>query len=83
VALESAADAIVPPPAAGERAAQERADRRRGSIAATDLENIDRAANILPMRHSDVFFALLMHIDMTRTRLVARAAALQRLNSAA
>jgi uncharacterized protein len=49
----------------------------------TDLENIDRAANILPMRHSDVFFALLMHIDMTRTRLAARAAALQRLNSAA
>lgn len=43
----------------------------------TDLENIDRAANILPMRHSDVFFALLMHIDMTRTRLAARAADLQ------
>ncbi len=40
----------------------------------TDLENIDRAANILPMRHSDVFFALLMHIDMTSTRLAARAA---------
>ena len=48
-----------------------------------DLDHIDRAANILPMRHSDVFFALLMHIDMTRTRLAARAAALQRLNSAA
>jgi hypothetical protein len=43
----------------------------------TDLENIDRAANILPMRHSNVFFALLMHIDMTRTRLAARLAALQ------
>jgi TRAP-type uncharacterized transport system substrate-binding protein len=43
----------------------------------TDLENIDRAANILPMRHSDVFFALLMHIDMTRTRFAARLAALQ------
>jgi len=37
-----------------------------------DLENIDRAANILPMRHSDLFFALLMHIDMTRTRLASR-----------
>jgi len=38
----------------------------------SDLEEIDRAANILPMRHSDLFFSLLMHIDMTRTRLVAR-----------
>ena len=48
-----------------------------------DLENIDRAANILPMRHSDLFFALLMHIDMTRTRLAARLVALQRLDTAA
>ena len=38
----------------------------------TDVEGIDRAANILPMRHSDLFFPLLMHIDMTRTRLAAR-----------
>ncbi|HZM07366.1 MAG TPA: TAXI family TRAP transporter solute-binding subunit [Methylocella sp.] len=38
----------------------------------TELESIDRAANILPMRHSDLFFALLMHIDMTRTRLASR-----------
>jgi hypothetical protein len=37
-----------------------------------DLEYIDHAANILPMRHSDLFFLLLMHIDMTRTRLAAR-----------
>jgi hypothetical protein len=37
-----------------------------------DLEHIDRAANILPLRHSDLFFALLMHIDMTRTRLESR-----------
>ena len=37
-----------------------------------DLEEIDRAANILPMRHSDMYFALLMHIDMTRTRLASR-----------
>jgi hypothetical protein len=56
-----------------------------GQLAAlqADLDNIDHAANILPMRHSDVFFALLMHIDMTRTRLTAHSAALQRLNSAA
>ena len=48
-----------------------------------DLQGIDRAANILPMRHSDLFFSLLMHIDMTRTRLAARSATLQRPNSAA
>jgi len=48
-----------------------------------DLDHIDHAANVLPMRHSDLFFSLLMHIDMTRTRLTARSAALQRLNSAA
>lgn len=41
----------------------------------SDLEQIDRAANILPMRHSDLFFSLLMHVDMTRTRLAARCAA--------
>jgi hypothetical protein len=49
----------------------------------SDLDHIDRAANILPMRHSDLFFALLMHIDMTRTRLASRLGALQRLNPAA
>jgi hypothetical protein len=42
-----------------------------------DLEGIDRAATILPMRHSDLFFALLMHIDMTRTRLASRLVALR------
>jgi hypothetical protein len=43
----------------------------------SDLENIDRAANVLPMRHSDLFFSLLMHIDMTRTRLAGRLAELR------
>ena len=42
-----------------------------------DLEDIDRAANVLPMRHSDLFFALLMHIRFTRTELVTRLAALR------
>ena len=37
-----------------------------------DLENIDRAANILPMRHSELFLNLLMHIRFTRTELAAR-----------
>jgi uncharacterized protein len=37
-----------------------------------DLETIDRAASILPMRHSDMFFALQLHIDQTRARLDRR-----------
>jgi len=42
-----------------------------------DLENIDRAANILPMRHSELFLNLLMHIRFTRTELAARLGALR------
>ena len=38
----------------------------------TDLESVNRAARILPLRHSDLFFDLIMHIDPTRTRLAAR-----------
>lgn len=34
-----------------------------------DLENIDRAARVLPMRHSDLFFDLRTQIDLVRTRL--------------
>jgi TRAP-type uncharacterized transport system substrate-binding protein len=58
--------------------------RLRGEVTAdqvmalqTDLEDIDRAANILPMRHSDLFFALILHIDLTRTRLASRLVALR------
>lgn len=36
-----------------------------------DLEKIDRASGVLPMRHSDLFFSLRAHIDLTRTRLRA------------
>ena len=36
-----------------------------------DLEKIDRASAALPMRHSDLFFALSAHIDVTRARLAA------------
>jgi hypothetical protein len=36
-----------------------------------DLENIDRAAKTLPMRHSDLFFNLRVHIDLVRARLVS------------
>jgi len=41
-----------------------------------DLEGINRAARILPRRHSDVFFSLIMHIDLVRTRLASRLVAL-------
>jgi len=41
-----------------------------------ELDHIDRAANILPMRHSDLFFALLMHIRFTRAEIASRLAAL-------
>ncbi|CAM9648620.1 unnamed protein product [Phaeothamnion confervicola] len=35
------------------------------------LDKIDRASGVLPMRHSDLFFALRTHIDLTRARLVS------------
>jgi len=38
----------------------------------TELENIDRAARILPQRHSDLFFVLAHHIVLTRTQLASR-----------
>jgi TRAP-type uncharacterized transport system substrate-binding protein len=40
-----------------------------------DLDHIDRAANILPMGQSDLFFALLMHIRFTRAEVASRLAA--------
>jgi hypothetical protein len=43
-----------------------------GAALQSDLENIDRAASVLPMRHSDMFFALQLHIDQTRARLDRR-----------
>ena len=39
------------------------------------LETIDRAAAVLPMRHSDLFFDLKMRIEMVRQRLDAAAVA--------
>jgi hypothetical protein len=38
----------------------------------TDLEHIDRAASVVPMRNSDLFFDLRTHIDRTRAHLAAR-----------
>jgi TRAP-type uncharacterized transport system substrate-binding protein len=37
----------------------------------TDLENIARAATIVPMRNSELFFDLRTHIDRTRTNLAS------------
>jgi hypothetical protein len=40
----------------------------------SDLDSIDRAAGIVPMRNSDLFFDLRTHIDRTRAHLAARLA---------
>ena len=37
----------------------------------SDLEKIDLASAALPMRHSDMFFTLRTHIDLTRARLLS------------
>ena len=36
-----------------------------------EIERIDHASKALPLRHSDLFFALRNHIELTRARLVA------------
>lgn len=38
----------------------------------TNLENIDRAVNYVPMRHSDMFLTVKGHIDRMRIRLASR-----------
>jgi TRAP-type uncharacterized transport system substrate-binding protein len=45
-----------------------------GATLQSDLDQINRAASILPMRHSDMFFSLRHHIDQTRTLLASRLA---------
>ena len=42
----------------------------------SDLDTINRAAGVLPVRHSDMFFLLRDHIDQTRALLAARLGAL-------
>jgi hypothetical protein len=42
-----------------------------------DLENINRAVNVLPMRHSDLFLSVKGHIKSTRTDLASRLVKLQ------
>jgi TRAP-type uncharacterized transport system substrate-binding protein len=42
-----------------------------------DLDGINRAARVLPRRQSELFFSLIMHIDLVRTRLASRLVALR------
>jgi TRAP-type uncharacterized transport system substrate-binding protein len=44
----------------------------------TDLKDINRAAHILPMRHSDIFIDLITHIRVTRAEPASRLAAYQK-----
>jgi hypothetical protein len=37
-----------------------------------DLEKIDQAASVVPMRDSDLFFVFRQHLDQTRARLASR-----------
>jgi uncharacterized protein len=43
-----------------------------------NLENINRAARVLPMRHSDLFIDVMTHIRLMRMELADRLAALRR-----
>jgi hypothetical protein len=38
----------------------------------TDLEDINRAARILPKRNSDLFFDFNRHVESTRTHVASR-----------
>ena len=42
------------------------------TVLQSDLQNIDRAANTLSMRHSDLFLLVQDHLDRTRRRLASR-----------
>ncbi len=42
-----------------------------------DMDGINRSARILPLRHSDLFFPLIMHIDFVQARLASRLIALR------
>ncbi len=42
-----------------------------------DLDHIDRAANVLPMRHSDLFINVITHIRLMRMELASRLTALR------
>ena len=48
-----------------------------GAALQNDMDQINRAASIPPMGHSDIFFSLRHHIDQTRALLASRLAALR------
>ena len=50
----------------------ERARPVRSAGLQSELQSIARAASIVPMRNSEVFFALTTHIDRTRAQLDQR-----------
>ena len=55
-----------------EKAMQEKLTAPRLAALQADLESIDQASAILPMRHSEVFFGLKRDIDSTRVHLASR-----------
>jgi len=55
-----------------EKAMQEKLTAPQLTALQSDLESIDQASAILPMRHSEVFFGLKRDIDSTRTNLASR-----------
>ena len=60
-----------------EASSQNVASPAEQSALEADLESIDRATSILgiPMRHSELYFSLKVHIDHVRTRLASRRSA--------
>jgi len=57
-----------------EKALQTKLTAPQIKVLQNDLANIDQVASSLwvPMRHSDLFFSLKVHIDLIRTRLTSR-----------
>src|SRR5262249_1066653 len=55
-----------------EDASQTELTAPQGVSLQTELENLDRAARILPQRPSDLFFTLEQHIILARTQLASR-----------
>jgi TRAP-type uncharacterized transport system substrate-binding protein len=55
-----------------EKASQAELTGARAVALQAELESIDQAASILPMRHSDLFLEFNRHIILTRTQLASR-----------
>ena len=55
-----------------EEALQREVSVHQAEALLNDLEEIDRAASVVPMRDSDLFFVFRQHLDRTRSRLNSR-----------